>query len=58
MRFVSVETSDVADAPAPLVEPNDMEIVASPCHAYEPVKVPQELRGPFFCLVCGAEFAV
>lgn len=55
---LSVETPDVADAPAPLVEPNDMEIVASPCHAYEPVKVPETLRGPFFCLVCGTEFAV
>jgi hypothetical protein len=33
----------VEDLPAPppvMVEPNDMQIVASPCHGYEPIKVP------------------
>lgn len=42
----------------PLTEPNDMLIIASPCHSYEPVKVPVDHTGPFYCLVCGAAFAV
>ena len=44
-----------APAPAPLVEPNDMLIIESPCHPWEPVKVPQARAGssPLFCLVCG-----
>lgn len=50
-----VETPDV---PMPLVEPDDMVIVASPCHSYEPVKIPEESSGLVFCLVCGAKFAV
>lgn len=49
---------DPPDEPMPLTEPDDMEIIASPCHSYEPVKVPVELAGPFYCLVCGAAFAV
>ncbi|MEA5457314.1 hypothetical protein SPF06_21565 [Sinomonas sp. JGH33] len=44
--------------PDPLVEPDDMVIVAPPCHPWEPVKVPDEARGPFFCLLCGEAFAV
>lgn len=48
---------DVPDAPLPLTEPDDMIIVASPCHGYEPVKVPDGHSGPFFCLVCGSAFA-
>lgn len=47
--------SEVAD---PLVEPDDMTIIASPCHSYEPVKVPDDASGPFHCLVCGSAFAV
>jgi hypothetical protein len=33
-------------------------IVASPCHAYEPVKVPEAATGPLHCLVRGQPFAV
>ncbi len=47
---------DAAAAPA-LTEPDDMRIVASPCHDYEPVKVPEAEAGPFHCLVCGGAFA-
>lgn len=44
--------------PDPLVEPDDMLIVTSPCHAFEPVKVPADWSDPFHCLVCGEPFAV
>lgn len=50
--------SDFPDAPTQLVEPDDMRIIASPCHSWEPVKLPEELNGPFHCLVCGSKFAV
>ncbi len=46
------------DSSTPLTEPDDMMIVASPCHSYEPVKVPENHTGRLFCLVCGAAFAV
>lgn len=49
---------DTPDVPAPLTEPDDMVIVASPCHAYEPMKVPEDASGPYHCLVCGQAFAV
>jgi hypothetical protein len=49
---------DAPDEPDALVEPDDMVIVLSPCHAYEPVKVPEDASGPFHCLVCGEPFAV
>lgn len=44
--------------PAPLVEPDDMQMITSPCHPWEPVKVPVDLPGPFRCLLCGQAFAV
>lgn len=50
--------SDFPDTPIALVEPDDMRIVASPCHDYEPVKVPEDVDGPLHCLVCGGAFAV
>lgn len=46
------------EAPMPLTETDDMTIIASPCHAYEPVKVPETSTSPFHCLVCGSAFAV
>ena len=56
-----VSTSGNLDVPAEpdaLVESeDDMVIVASPCHAYEPVKVPPGVT-PLHCLVCGDKFAV
>lgn len=44
-------------APEPLIEPNDMVIVESPCHPNEPVKVPEEATSQVFCLICGTKFA-
>lgn len=42
-----------------LVEPDDMVIAISPCHSYEPVKVPEENASkPLHCLVCGARFTL
>ena len=49
---------DTANEPMPMVEPDDMVIVASPCHSYEPIKVPETESGPFHCLVCGHAFAI
>ncbi len=49
------EPADFAD---PLVESDDMTIVTSPCHDYEPVKVPEDHGGPLYCLICGSAFAV
>lgn len=49
---------EAPDAPMPLTEPDDMAIVTSPCHAYEPVKVPNDHTVPLHCLVCGRPFAV
>ncbi|WP_221847973.1 MULTISPECIES: hypothetical protein [Micrococcaceae] len=42
----------------PLVEPDDMVIVASPCHDFEPIKVPEVHTGILYCLICGAAFTV
>lgn len=44
--------------PVALIEPDDMQIIASPCHAYEPIKVPGDLSASFYCLLCGERFAV
>jgi len=49
---------ETPDEPMPLTEPDDMGIVTSPCHGFEPVKVPDSEPGPYFCLVCGSAFAV
>lgn len=46
------------DAPAPPAEPDDMEMIAPPCHLWEPVKVPEGTSAPFYCLLCGEAFAV
>lgn len=49
---------DVPDEPNPLTEPDDMMIIASPCHSWEPVKVPDDTISPLHCLVCGQAFAL
>jgi endogenous inhibitor of DNA gyrase (YacG/DUF329 family) len=49
------EPVELAD---PMFEPDDMTIVSSPCHGYEPVKVPEDHTGPLYCLICGSAFAV
>lgn len=46
------------EPPSPITEPNDMSIIVPPCHEDEPIKVPDDLTGPFHCLVCGQRFAV
>lgn len=51
-------SDEVTEVPEPLVEPDDMTIVASPCHSYEPVKVPEDHPGVLHCLICGSAFAV
>ena len=40
------------------IEPDDMVIIAGPCHSWEPVKVAEEATAPFYCLVCGGASAV
>lgn len=58
-HFKMKRTGSMApEPPSPITEPNDMSIVIPPCHEDEPVKVPEDLPGPFFCLVCGEQFAV
>lgn len=49
---------DKLPTPDPLVEPDDMMMVAPPCHPWEPIKVPDDAAGSFHCLLCGADFAV
>ena len=50
---------DTHDEPMPLTEPDDMVIFTSPCHVYEPIKVPEAKQsGPFHCLICGNAFGV
>jgi hypothetical protein len=48
---------DEPEPPPALQEPNDMVMVISPCHSWEPVKVPQIAVASVFCLLCGSEFA-
>jgi hypothetical protein len=60
-KYVKIKSgggSELPGVPVSLTEPNDMQIVASPCHAYEPVKVPDDWNGPLHCLLCGAPFMV
>ena len=45
------------EPPASLQEPNDMIIVAPPCHPWEPIKVPEDATSRVFCLICGLPFA-
>jgi hypothetical protein len=58
VRFEPGNGSDIPDQPSALTEPDDMQIVASPCHAYEPIKIPANHEGPVHCLVCGEPFAI
>ncbi|ELB92273.1 hypothetical protein Rwratislav_14918 [Rhodococcus wratislaviensis IFP 2016] len=47
-----------SEVPAQLTEANDMDIVQSPCHPNEPIKVPADHDQPLHCLVCGSAFTV
>ena len=60
VRGVSYKKGDdvAPEQPEPLTEPDDMVIVSPPCHAYEPIKLPEDVPGPFHCLICGTAFAV
>jgi len=44
--------------PPPLLEPNDMNAVASPCHEEDPVKISEYWEGPIHCPICGKAFTV
>jgi len=58
MIKLSVDQPDEPEPPDPLVEPNDMVAVASPCHPWEPIKVTEDWQESIHCLVCGTEFRV
>jgi hypothetical protein len=58
MISFEVKSGDRPTAPDPLVEPDDMLIISSPCHGWEPVKVPEDSSAPYYCLVCGEAYAV
>ncbi len=58
-NFLKIEMSnDRLEVPDPLVEPDDMEMIAPPCHPWEPVKVPEDSSAPYYCLLCGEAYAV
>ncbi len=60
-KHVKITKTGSLDAPAepdPLVEPDDMMIVVSPCHSWEPIKVPEDTTGSLHCLICGQPFAL
>lgn len=48
---------DEPEPPSALYEPDDMIIVAPPCHSWEPVKIPEEAAAQVHCLICGESFA-
>jgi hypothetical protein len=49
---------DEPEPPPALHEPDDMIILAPPCHPWEPVKVPEDVLSRVYCLICGEPFAV
>ncbi len=55
---IEVERGDLPEPPAALHEPNDMTILQSPCHSWEPVKVVETWSEPLHCLLCGENYAV
>jgi hypothetical protein len=60
-KFFKVEMTgglDTPGVPMALTELDDMVIVTSPCHSYEPIKVPEDMPGTVHCLVCGEAFAI
>lgn len=46
------------DIPPTPQEADDMEMVESPCHPWEPIKIPPDWTEVLHCLVCGAEYAI
>ncbi len=55
---VEVEQSERPAEPDPLVEADDMVMISPPCHPWEPVKVPEGVQAPHYCLVCGMAYVV
>lgn len=49
-------SSDEPEPPPALQEPNDMLIIAPPCHPWEPVKLPEGAINSVHCLICGSMF--
>lgn len=55
---VTVESTDRTAVSSSPIEPNDMVAVGSPCHPWEPVKVPHDFTGELHCLLCGNRYQV
>jgi hypothetical protein len=53
-----VKQSPRPSEPDPLVELDDMMMIAPPCHPWEPVKVPENSSAPYYCLICGEAYTV
>lgn len=58
IRFEMDGQIEAPSTPSPMVETDDMVLVVSPCHSYEPIKVTRGETGPLHCLVCGSAFAL
>lgn len=58
IKFQREPRVGLSTTPAPPAEPDDMEMIASPCHPWEPVKVSAPANSPYYCLVCGEPYAV
>jgi hypothetical protein len=57
--FIKFKSSgDDPEHPDALHEPEDMAIIAPPCHPWEPVKVPSDWTAPVHCLLCGAAYSL
>ncbi len=46
------------EPPLPMIESDDMTMVASPCHDFEPVKIAEDWVDPVHCLICGGTYSV
>jgi hypothetical protein len=53
---LSVEPGEAPEPPMPLLELNDLMIVAPPCHPFEPLKVLDDWAESLHCLMCGERF--
>jgi hypothetical protein len=59
MRGVTYKPGEASEPPpAPFIDPADMVMVASPCHAFEPVKVIEDWTSSLHCLICGRTFTI
>lgn len=52
------DSGDRPESPGSLHEADDMIQVQSPCHSWEPVKIPEAHASSVYCLLCGTNFAV